>query len=77
MSFIGHVHPKIFKFLQKIKHEQSLQELNIAQIDAGMDPSRTNKKNLNLKVRMLNVVKKYKEYNVLDYLRNVAHNISI
>ncbi len=44
-----------------------MQEINIAQIDSGMDPSRANKKNLYLKNRMLTVVRHYAEDSTLDY----------
>lgn len=76
-SFLGCAHPTIFKFLDSLKKEQIIQDVNIDQLEVGMELTRRNKKNLSVKERMLKVVQSYREYDTIKYLENVASNVYI
>lgn len=74
-SFIGHSHPNIFKFIDNIKSEQSLQEMKISQISASQEAPPSKKKYTLLDERIKKIALKYERNKVEEYMRSIAHNI--
>ncbi|KAB0790553.1 hypothetical protein PPYR_15049 [Photinus pyralis] len=68
-------HPNIWKFIDCLKREQSLHELQIEQLLSGQTDKK--KKYRDAALRLQKVVEKFDDTNILDYLRAVAHNITI
>lgn len=76
-SFVGCHHPQFFKFLGFLKKEQVLQDINVIQINSGMDIQRKNKKFITLNVRLMKVVQSYNVDDWNNYLDAVAHCIYV
>lgn len=74
-TFIGHSHPTIFKFIDAIIKEQSLQEFKIAQISASQDPEPRKKKYALYDTRLRKIVENYDRKNLSDYITSIAHNV--
>lgn len=76
-QFMG-VHPSIFKFLNGLKNEQDLQELEMARIEAGVDPAARKAAYAKNEKRLVELVKKFDanihDGSFLPYLHSIAHN---
>lgn len=74
---IGARHPSIWKFIDGLKREQSLQELRIEQYVGGVSAAEGRKKYCDTAMRLKNIVSNYDTTdNVEEYLRSIAYNIS-
>lgn len=76
-SFLGCAHPQIFKFVESLKKEQILQEVNMSQLDTGANLKKKKKQNLNYQERSLKVVESFDNSSPLDYVKCVARKISL
>lgn len=79
-SFSSHLsvhHPSIWKFIEGLRKEQSLNELKIEQYIAG-EPLRKQKKIYrDTAKRIETIVSEYGERPDLDYLKGIAHNFKL
>ncbi|RWS21740.1 uncharacterized protein B4U80_09561 [Leptotrombidium deliense] len=74
-SLIDCSHPTIWKFIDGIKQDQSINELKLEQYLAGEHPSQNFRRQLE-SVRFQTVVNEYGTRNMLDYFRGIAHNLT-
>lgn len=70
-------HPNIWKFIDSIKKEQSVNEIRIEQFFSGSELSNKKKKYRDCDERIKKLVSSYDEQSdIFDYVRGIAHNIS-
>ncbi len=69
-------HPNIWKFINCIKKEQSLNEVRFEQYISGEESQKKKRKYRDTADRIQRLVNEYTNNNVLDFLRGIAHNIS-
>jgi len=74
-SMLGSHHPNLWKLIEGLTKEQILNELKIEQILSKHPPPPSRKVYKDLALRLHNIVKDYDDYEPLDFLRAVAHNI--
>ena len=74
---VGAYHPNFWKFIDILKCEQNLTQVNIAQARAGHQPEPQRRRYLDINQRIKNIVQDYHNYDIMQYLRDLAHNISI
>ena len=71
-NLLSSCHPTIWKFIEAIQKEQSLNDMKINQYIAGkIEPSRKRKRDT-----LKELVKDYENRERLEYLRGVAYNLS-
>ena len=72
-------HPNFWKFINILKREQSLNHVNISQARAGHqpEPQRLDGRYQDSNRRIKNIVQDYHNRDRLQYLRGLAHNISM
>ena len=73
----GAYHPNFWKFIDILKREQNLTQVNIAQAQAGHQPEPQRRRYLESNQRIKNIVQDYHNRDIMQYLRGLAHNISI
>jgi hypothetical protein len=76
-QLLGSSHPTIWKFIDDLKKEQSLNEMKIEQYIAGQHPPVSRKVYRNTAQRVEDIVKDYENRNILDFLRGIAHNFNL
>ena len=76
-SLLGASHPTIWKFIDGIKLEQSLNEMKIEQYLAGDDPPPPRKKYKDCSERILKKVQNYQNHDKISHLRGIAHNLTL
>ena len=66
-----------WRFIDILKREQNLTQVNIAQARAGhpAEPQRRRYQDSNQRIK--NIVQDYPNRNIMQYLRGLAHNISM
>ena len=69
-------HPTLKKLIDKIRREQSRFEIDIAQLLQGFQPKTKKACYRKLDERIRYVVQNYNSNHPLDYLKNIAANIS-
>ena len=74
---VGAYHPNFWKFIDILKREQSLNHVNISQARAGHQPEPQRRRYQDSNRRIENIVQDYHNRNILQYLRGLAHNISM
>ena len=74
---MGASHPTIWKFIDGIKLEQSLNEMKIEQYLAGDDPPPPRKKYKDCSERILKKVQNYQNHDKISHLRGIAHNLTL
>ena len=74
---IGAYHPNFWKFIDILKREQSLNQVNISQARAGHQPEPQRRRYEDSNRRIKNIVQDYHNRDRLQYLRGLAHNISM
>ena len=74
-SNVGAHHPTIRRFLDVLKREQSLNEVNITQIVAGYAPNPQQKQYLDSAARISVVVRDLPNRHILTYLHRIANNL--
>ncbi len=65
-------HPDIWKFIDTLRIENAVQEMNIAQIRAGRNPKKQGAMYTTVTESLDNIVADYPNQNILDYLRNIG-----
>ena len=68
-------HPDFWKFIDILKREQNLTQVNIAQAWAGHQPEHQRRRYLDSNQKIKNIVQDYRD--IMQYLRGLAHNISM
>lgn len=76
-SSVSSHHPNIWKFLDVLRREQDLNNLQIAQLVGGHAPEPQRKKYKASNERIVNIVRDFSNRSLLDYMRGIAHNITI
>ena len=74
---VGAYHPNFWKFIDILKRKQNLTQVNIAQARAGHQPDRQRRRYLDSNQRIKNIVQDYHNRDIMQYLRGLAHNISM
>lgn len=74
---LGADHPTIWKFINGLKHEQSLNDFKIDQYLAGDEPPLQRKKYRDSAKRIMKIVDDYGQRPLLDYLKGIAQNFSL
>lgn len=75
-SAVSCQHPNIWKFLNVIKREQSLNNVVIDQLIGGHTVQPPKKKYKDCNARIYTIVEDFINRNLFDYLKGIAHNIS-
>jgi hypothetical protein len=71
-------HPSVFKIVDHFRKEQDHVELMIERFRAGFrQPEASKSKYVRLNRRLMALVPTYGSVSVLEYLRGLAHNLSI
>jgi hypothetical protein len=73
---VGAHHPSFWKFVEKIKNEQSHTEHYLNQLESGVPSQSKRKKYKDLDKRILNIVEKYSSIPLTTYLIGIAQNLS-
>ena len=76
-QLLGAYHPSIWKFIEALKKEQSLNELKLEQFLAGQLPPAGKKKFKDCAERLKRVVAEYGKRQNMDYLRGIAHHLEL
>ena len=76
-QLLGAYHPTIWKFIDGLKKEQSLNELKLEQFNAGQQPPPRKKKYRDVAERIKTLVSEYGKRSNVDYIRGIAHNLSL
>ena len=74
---VGAYHPNFWKFIDILKRERSLNHVNISQARAGHQPEPQRRRYQDSNRRIKNIVQDYHNRDRLQYLRGLAHNISM
>ena len=74
---LGAYHPNFWKFIDILKREQSLNHVNISQARAGHQPEPQRRRYQDGNRQIKNIVQDYHNRDRLQYLRGLAHNISM
>lgn len=69
--------PNIYKFISALKKEQTLNNFNINQLLAGAPAPAKNKKYAAVSQRLRTVAADYENRTTIDFLRGIAHNLSL
>lgn len=71
-------HPNIFKFIDALKEEQEIQELQMARIEAGTEAAARRPIYVRSDKKLIALVKKFDgeihDGSYLPYLKSIAHN---
>lgn len=71
-------HPNIYRFINELKSEQDLKELEIAQIEAGREPAARKRVYVSTDKKLMSLVKKFNDDihdgSFMPYLKSIAHN---
>ena len=74
---LGSHHPTVWKFISGLQKEQSLNELRLEQYVAGQQPPQGKRVYKDAAERIKKVVGDYGLCPITDYLRGIAHNLSL
>lgn len=69
-------HPNIWRFIDCVKKEQSMNELQIEQYLSGGAPMKKKKKYRDCDLRISRLVSTFERNNISEYVKSIAHNIS-
>ena len=76
-SMLGCHHPTIYKFITELKKHQVLTDTKLEKLNAGELVSTMRTKYKKAAEKLKRVVEGFLETPILDYLREVAHNIEL
>jgi len=76
-QLLGSHHPTVWKFISGLQKEQSLNELRLEQYVAGQQPPQGKRVYKDAAERIKKVVRDYGLCPITDYLRGIAHNLSL
>ena len=74
---VGISHPNIWKFLNFLKKEESLNHVRITQMIGGHEPESQRARCRNCTTRIRVIVQNYHNRQIMDYLRGISYNISL
>ena len=74
---VGAYHPNFWKFIDILKHEQNLTQVNIAQARASHQPEPQCRRYLDSIQKIKNIIQDYHNCDIMQYLWGLAHNISM
>jgi hypothetical protein len=75
-SLLDAHHPSIWRFIDGLKNDQSLRQMQVEQYLAGVEPPSGRKRYRQAASNLKKNVAKYGQIPIIDYLRSVAHNLS-
>ena len=67
----------IWKFIAALKMEQNMDEAKLEQYIVGQQPNAVRRKYKETAARIKIIVADYNQRPLLDYLRGIAHNLSL
>lgn len=70
-------HPNIWRFLAVLQKEQSLSYVQLDQVLGGHVPPPRKRKYMDSNNRLVTISRDFANRNIVDYLRSIAHNISM
>ena len=70
-------HPSIFRFIEAQRRDEALQRTNLIQLLQGRDLTQRMKKYVTMNTRITAVQQHRDQYDLLQYLRALAHNLEI
>jgi hypothetical protein len=76
-SLLSANHPTIWKFIDALKKEQSLNELKIVQFIAGQAPPLGRRNYRDQAERVMNIVMQYGSWDMESYLIGIAQNFEL
>jgi hypothetical protein len=76
-ELLGAHHPSIWKFIEGLQKEQSMNELTIEQYISGHQPPPVRRVYRDTAARIKAIVAEYVDRPLLDYLRGIAHNLNL
>jgi hypothetical protein len=76
-SLLSAGHPTIWKFINIIQKEQSLNELKVNQYLAGVSPPMGRKKYRDAAKRIMKIVEEYSQRDPIEYLSSIASNLKL
>lgn len=76
-QLLGASHPSIWKFIDGLKKEQSLNEFKVEQYISGQQPPAGRQIYKDTAERIKRIVENYRERPLLDYLRGISHNFNL
>ena len=68
-------HPTLWKFMDGLKRYQKVRDVEIEQLNAGLQPPAKKTVYAMRNARILRIVRDYANRAILDYLRGLSHNI--
>ena len=74
---LGACHPTIWKFIDSLKKEQSLNEMKLEQFVSGQHRAPGRKRYKDSAKRIQAIAEDYSNRSKLDYLRGIAHNLNL
>lgn len=76
-ELLGASHPSIWKLIEGLQKEQSMNEMTIEQYIAGQQPAPGRRIYRDTAARIKAIVADYVNRPLLDYLRGIAHNLNL
>jgi hypothetical protein len=76
-SLLSAHHPTIWKFIDGIQQEQSLNELKVNQYLAGVSPPISRRKYRNAAKKIMKIVEEYGQRDPIEYLSSIASNLKL
>ena len=70
-------HPKIWKFITSLREEQNHRDTVMEGLIAGNQPQPIRRRYRELQARILTIVNDFDNREVNDYVRGIAHNITL
>lgn len=70
-------HPSIFRFIEALRREEALQRTNLTQLLQGRDLTQRMKKYVTMNTRITAVQQNRDQYDLVQYLRALAHSLEI
>jgi hypothetical protein len=74
---IGRVHIGVYSIIDEMRKEQHQTELQIESILRGEARPQQRKHHIDRENRILNIFNSRDDYSLLEFLRGIAHNISL
>jgi hypothetical protein len=73
---LGADHPSIWKFIDGLKNEPSLNEEDVNQLISGFHPIQRNKQYKDISENILNFAKNYRNIPILTYLEGISNHFN-
>ena len=75
-SLLSAHHPTIWKFINAIQQEQSLNELKLNQYSAGVSPPKSRRKYRDSAKNIMKIVEEYDQRDPIEYLSSIANHLN-